>query len=55
MLQLLIDLSQLKAANTSENLLYEICHIIQSWSRTKKKAVFINKAIKLNEYYIYEF
>ena len=55
MFQLPIDLSQLKATNTSESLIYEICHIIQSWSRTKKKAIFINKAIKLTEYYIYEF
>ena len=46
-----IALAQVKAGNTSENLLNEMRHIICSLYRAKE----ITKVIEQNEYYIYEF
>ena len=57
-----IALAQVKAGNTSENLLNEILEIIYSlysrkrnyWKSIQQYNEF-NKVIKQNEYYIYEF
>ena len=60
--RLSIALAQVKASNTSENLLNEITQIIYSLYREKEitKKVYkqyneFNKVIKQNKYYIYEF
>ena len=57
-----IALAQVKADNTSENLLSEIRQIVHSLYRAKKnywKSIQqyneFNKVIKQNGYYIYEF
>ena len=56
-----IALTQLKADNISENLLHEICQIIYSLHQAKEitknsiKYNKLNKVIKQNGYYIYEF
>ena len=58
-----IALAQVKAVNTSENLLNEIKQIIflLYWTKEIAKKVYnkimnsINKVIKQNGYYIYEF
>ena len=54
-----IALAQLKAGNTSENLLNEIRQIIHSLYRakdfTKKVYKNIMNSVKQNGYYIYEF
>ena len=54
-----IALAQLKAGNTSENLLNEIRQIIYSLYRakdfTKKVYKNIMNSVKQNGYYIYEF
>ena len=58
MLQTLpIALAQVKAGNTSENLLNEIWQIIYSLYQTKEitEKVYNTKVVKWNGYYIYEF
>ena len=57
-----IALAQVKAGNTSENLLNEIRKITYSLYQAKKKkgktiqqCNEFNKVIKQNEYYIYDF
>ena len=58
MLQTLpIALAQVKAGNTSENLLNEIRQIIYSLYQTKEitEKVYNTKVVKWNGYYIYEF
>ena len=51
--RLLIALAQVKASNTSENLLNDIRQIIYSLHREKEITKF-NKVIKENGYNIYE-
>ena len=51
--RLLIALAQVKASNTSENLLNDIRQIIYSLHWEKEITKF-NKVIKENGYYIYE-
>ena len=51
--RLLIALAQVKASNTSENLLNDIRKIIYSLHREKEITKF-NKVIKENGYNIYE-
>ena len=59
--RLIIVLAQLKAGNTSENVLNEIRQIIYSLHQEKNLLKSIqqynecHKVIKENEYYIYEF
>ena len=59
--RLIIVLAQLKARNTSENVLNEIRQIIYSLHQEKNLLKSIqqynecHKVIKENEYYIYEF
>ena len=62
LLRMPITLAQVKAVNTSQNSLNEVCEIIYSSYRAKgitkkiyKNVMKFNKVIEQNWYYIYEF